>query len=349
MPPVESHVIPIYFTQIARKKNFKCFHRNGWLHATIQCNSTDRSPFWSISGTCRVSFGENDSQNYSLHFTGGKSSLKLKNLKKSAIFEENYSDLIKFHVDVYKVVGIWDKSTKIDFTKPNGGVFDAILLVEGRRIYVGRQVLRMYSKFFDRIFHSSEHTQIVLEGGKYEEIIEFLHFLYPTNAEMTSSNVERLLNHSKRFDVEIVRNRCENWLISDHFGEKSIDFGLKLLLAERFELSRLLNEILNSLESLEDVRPLAVSGFYRKVGGAIKIRILDRILEISRGTEDSDDGETASRCSIGHCEDSEDVMEDSEDSEDPDDVESYESEYSEDSEAGNDADDDSREEKSSGN
>ncbi|KAF1759448.1 hypothetical protein GCK72_015915 [Caenorhabditis remanei] len=166
---------------------------------------------------------------------------------------------------------------------PNSDIFDAILLVEGRKVYVGKQYLGTYSPFLNDLLEVIPEFEI--PDVKFHDFIEFLHFLYPTDAEMTSSNVERLLNLAHRFEVEILKSKCEKFLIS----LDSMDTAWKLILAETFSLSRLQNHVLQNLTTEKDVQKVSKSAYYRQMTDTTKTSLLNRVLEIMEKKEDSDE------------------------------------------------------------
>uniref|UniRef100_A0A8R1IV93 BTB domain-containing protein n=1 Tax=Caenorhabditis japonica TaxID=281687 RepID=A0A8R1IV93_CAEJA len=71
------------------------------------------------------------------------------------------------------------------FEKPRENLTDAMLIVEGEKVQVGKQILAMSSKFFHTLFYStfseSSQKEITIEDVKHSEFVDFLNFVYPTH------------------------------------------------------------------------------------------------------------------------------------------------------------------------
>ncbi|CAL2041897.1 unnamed protein product [Caenorhabditis brenneri] len=195
-----------------------------------------------------------------------------------------------FKIVVRSVVGISLKHV-IDFTKPKANVFDGILLVEGRKVYVGKSFLAMYSPYFNALFFSGFHEssleeiQITGDDIKYKDFIEFLSYIYPNDKRIKRSRVETLLKFADRFDVPSLRERCERWLIE----EPMMDKAHRLLIAEHYQLSGLQNHILRQLKTQQDIQRLSKSPSYAELADASKSTIFQRMLEIM-DSKQSEDG-----------------------------------------------------------
>ncbi|GMR44403.1 hypothetical protein PMAYCL1PPCAC_14598, partial [Pristionchus mayeri] len=96
--------------------------------------------------------------------------------------------------------------TNIDFgfTVP-GLLSDATLIVKGKELHVNEQYLSNMSSvlrtMFDNISPGTRNT-VVLEEVKYQECVEFLRWIYPSNVKnFEEEAIHRLIALSKRLNV----------------------------------------------------------------------------------------------------------------------------------------------------
>uniref|UniRef100_A0A1I7UH10 BTB domain-containing protein n=1 Tax=Caenorhabditis tropicalis TaxID=1561998 RepID=A0A1I7UH10_9PELO len=264
------------------KWQFEFYKNSHNVGLRIHCNRRNKSRLWK----CHVSIHRQilcptpfrppvDYKNYT--FDADHPTEEFPNIASTLVLSE-----FAFHVIVKSVSGIPLKPT-IDFSKPMENVLDACLLIEGKKVYVGKSHLAMFSPFFRSLFFSEflerslEEIPITGEDVKHEEFIQFLSFLYPFNASIDSSNVDFLLKYSDRFDVPFLMEKCEKWLIS---REEEEDKAHLMLLAERFHLSTLQNHCLMSLKTSDEIQKLSKSKDYVELSDSSKTALFNRMLEI---------------------------------------------------------------------
>ncbi|EFO90366.1 hypothetical protein CRE_01251 [Caenorhabditis remanei] len=292
---------------------FEIFERENHYFLRIFCNKLNKSRLWGcsahisvISCDSRLICTEKDVEfDSETHF---ETDLPL--------FVEKIEIFVQ--ISIKTVIGM-NLKPFFDFSQPKTDIFDAILLWRGGKCMWGNseklrkltywvlkskklsksifsakifsnlfsktifQYLATYSPFLNDLLEVIPEFEI--PDVKFDDFIEFLHFLYPTDAEMTSSNVERLLNLAHRFEVEILKSKCEKFLIS----LDSMDAAWKLILAETFSLSRLQNHVLQNLTTEKDVQKVSKSAHYRQMTDTTKTSLLNRVLEIMEKKEDSDE------------------------------------------------------------
>ncbi|KAL3890397.1 hypothetical protein ACJMK2_002679 [Sinanodonta woodiana] len=123
-----------------------------------------------------------------------------------------------------------------DFTKKDD-FSDVTLIVEDTKLYVHKQYLAEWSPVWRQKFLSdfSEETdtEISLPGKKLEEVTELLHCIYSTQKPISESNVRFLLELAHEYEMSSIKQRCEEYLISN---EKSLEI---LVLAQKFNLKNM--------------------------------------------------------------------------------------------------------------
>ncbi|KAF8358085.1 hypothetical protein PRIPAC_93080, partial [Pristionchus pacificus] len=117
------------------------------------------------------------------------------------------------------------------------GMADVILVVEDQKFAVNKQVLAAESPYFDCLFFGSfreanEH-EIELKGIDSEDFHELLRMVVGRSSEpSTGANAVKFLMMADMFDLKIVIDRMENFLLSANH----ISFRHKILLAEEYRL-----------------------------------------------------------------------------------------------------------------
>ncbi|GMS90964.1 hypothetical protein PENTCL1PPCAC_13139, partial [Pristionchus entomophagus] len=114
---------------------------------------------------------------------------------------------------------------------------DVILVLEGQKIPVNKQVLASKSSFFMALFYGdfkeSKKEEIEMKGINPEDFQELLLMVYGVSAEpKTVENAIRYLMLADKFDLQIVKDRMENFLLSTDL----ISIHRKILIAEDHRL-----------------------------------------------------------------------------------------------------------------
>lgn len=127
-------------------------------------------------------------------------------------------------------------------------VTDLILVVEGRKINVNKNVLSEHSPVFNTMLNSnfkeSTAKEIVLEDKKATDVVEFLKCFYPNmNHPITEKNVLQVLPLAHEYQSPLVED-CENFMINMCRPETGLTVNTLLdyiLAGDKYDLTRFLN------------------------------------------------------------------------------------------------------------
>ncbi|KAJ8316331.1 hypothetical protein KUTeg_006345 [Tegillarca granosa] len=95
---------------------------------------------------------------------------------------------------------------------------DLILVVEGKELYVNRQLLTEVSPVFQAMlesdFKESKQDRIELPGKSYEAVVEFLKCTYPfLNYDITVNNLFKILPLADEYQTSL-KKKCEEFMIN---------------------------------------------------------------------------------------------------------------------------------------
>ncbi|GMS91948.1 hypothetical protein PENTCL1PPCAC_14123, partial [Pristionchus entomophagus] len=121
---------------------------------------------------------------------------------------------------------------------------DVVLVLEGKKVTVNKQVLADQSTYFMGLFFSdfreSKQEEIEIKETDPQDFHELLKMLYGVSKEPTTvENAIRFLVMADKFDLNIVKDRVENFLLSTNL----ISIHRKCLIAEEHKLETLRSEI----------------------------------------------------------------------------------------------------------
>ncbi|CCD73829.1 BTB domain-containing protein [Caenorhabditis elegans] len=166
----------------------------------------------------------------------------------------------------------------MDFSMPKELVFDAIVVVEERKFHVGKQYLATHSRVFQSLFATPGDPEITIQDVSSEDFLKFLEFMYHNTDQITAQNVESLLTVSARFGVDFVMARCENWLSLD----ESMDFSLRLQLAETYKFWNLFDKLLETLQSEADCQQVMKMRFPPKLASHSMMALCRRAAALAK-------------------------------------------------------------------
>ncbi|KAI1701522.1 BTB/POZ domain-containing protein [Ditylenchus destructor] len=139
--------------------------------------------------------------------------------------------IVRVHVTAEMTESVENAKSK-EFISSISTPSDGVLIVGGNMIPIHKTYLSFYSDYFKTLFGEDE---IVLEEVGYEEMLELLSVIYPSNAPITEKNINTILKLASRFKMPSVLERCKKELkISTNIGG-----ALKLLLAQRYNFADL--------------------------------------------------------------------------------------------------------------
>ncbi|PIC36884.1 hypothetical protein B9Z55_015716 [Caenorhabditis nigoni] len=215
---------------------------------------------------------------------------------------------VEFKIRIREVAGLI-LAPILNFEKPRNGFYDTVLVVEGRKCYVQKQLLSLYSPYFHTLFTSSNppNSEYLIDDSqiKFTDFIDFLHHIYPdfgsAHSLVTSHNVESLLRMSRHFDCSLVASKAEQWLMD----VKWMGPAWKLIMSERYGLAGLQNFVIQNLQTQAEIQKISKSEYYSSMSDATKTSLLSRMFKIlEKDSEDvtSMSSEDNHRCRCDACE-----------------------------------------------
>ncbi|CAH1781371.1 unnamed protein product [Owenia fusiformis] len=157
-----------------------------------------------------------------------------------------------------------DRNGPCDFSYSDNGS-DLVLVIEGKRLYVHRQILAKYSPVFSAMlsddFKEREAKEIPLPGKSYKEYRELLRAVYchgaahsnrdkcwpyshlhvkPETFLLHNENVYYLLSLSDEYQIDAIKDKCEEFLCLTTTQSNVTEH---LYLAELYDLKKLLKTI----------------------------------------------------------------------------------------------------------
>lgn len=124
---------------------------------------------------------------------------------------------------------------------------DVTLVVEGQKIFANKAVLSEHSPVFDTMFKSlfkeSTAKEILLEGKKADDVVEFLSCFYPKMKHpVKAENVLQVLPIAHEYHSSLVTD-CEDFMIAMCKPDKGLTVNVLLdyiLVGEKYDLARFL-------------------------------------------------------------------------------------------------------------
>ena len=165
-----------------------------------------------------------------------------------------------------------------DFSQP-WGHSDLVLLVEGQPLHVHRLILSMSSFVFLRMFEGDfkEKTvrSIPLPGKKYYQVREMLLAIYPSSLKsVNEQNCYFLLVLADEYQMTQLIKKCESYLLEYVAGQKRFDVLNMLVIAQNFDLKRLLDECIKKTESLS-LEELKTQQKYEEVEPLYQLKMIE--------------------------------------------------------------------------
>uniref|UniRef100_A0A8R1EM08 BTB domain-containing protein n=1 Tax=Caenorhabditis japonica TaxID=281687 RepID=A0A8R1EM08_CAEJA len=186
--------------------------------------------------------------------------------------------IVKAHITITNITGIQEKILET-FEYPVDNLTDAVLIVEGKKVHVGKQILAWHSRFFRALFYSefaeSSQDEITLEDIRHSEFVDFLNFVYPTSKTINKENVEHLLKLADRFEAPSVLSKCEQFLI---FSNEHV--VVKLKYSEKYRLSRIQDNSLKALTTCAQIIELPKHPDYKSLGGCTHTVLLHKMIDL---------------------------------------------------------------------
>ncbi|XP_069106637.1 BTB and MATH domain-containing protein 38-like [Argopecten irradians] len=157
-----------------------------------------------------------------------------------------------------------------DFTQEDE-LSDVTLLVEGRQLHVHRQYLAEWSPVWRRMFLGGfleQHArQISLPGKRITEITELLHCIYSSQKPISDENVRFLLDLAEEYQIDRIKQRCENFLITQQSSLEALH------LAQKFRLRTLYKRCVE-FSKTKSLSELERNPHFSKLSAETKVDVL---------------------------------------------------------------------------
>lgn len=170
----------------------------------------------------------------------------------------------------------------VDFSAENEPSHDVALVIEGEKFFVNKGYLSVLSPVFHKMFYGDfvekDKKEIELKDIDRKEFGDLLDVIYPPNMKITDGNFDYLLKLGDRFEIDVVMDKVERFLI----GSSELRTAAKLELAGRYRLPELQVLCFDTLQTVNDVTDLKKTKEAKKFTEAINVALLDKIVKLSR-------------------------------------------------------------------
>ncbi|EGT45295.1 hypothetical protein CAEBREN_16740 [Caenorhabditis brenneri] len=268
-----------------------------FLGVNLTCNRCMFSNVWSCNASVRVSLvgfaGASDdkstfSMNFLKNFTRFDDEITISTFRKWSelmdpknFFVVGNTALVEVAITVNSCTG-WNKFHLETFDTPNDQLTDAILLVGGKKCYVGKQILACHSGYFKALFYGDfkEKTEeeIKIEDVVHSEFVDLLNCVYPTDFEIDDENVSHILKLADWFEVYSVLKKAEDYLMNT----SEMDIVDKLKFAEQYKLGRLQDNCLDSLEDPKVIIDWQNHEHYKELGDVTLSLLFQKIAQLDK-------------------------------------------------------------------
>ncbi|KAI1690905.1 BTB/POZ domain-containing protein [Ditylenchus destructor] len=121
-------------------------------------------------------------------------------------------------------------------------------------------------------FKEGREDEIVIEDVEYEEMIELLAVIYPSNAPINAWNLKSILKLADRFIMPAVLERCKKEL-----RISTLNGAQKLLLAQMYNFEDLQMELAQQYKTAEDAKKLKSEPEYNQLDQKTRALLFDSI------------------------------------------------------------------------
>ncbi|GMT31649.1 hypothetical protein PFISCL1PPCAC_22946 [Pristionchus fissidentatus] len=188
---------------------------------------------------------------------------------------------IEVRLMIQKTCGV-RRPLKFDFTDAHDQRHDVTLVIEGKKLYVSKQLLALNSPVFNTMFYEEfeekNKKEIELKDVEYGAFIDLLHVIYPCQHPVNEATVKNVLSLGDRFDIKTAVDLAERFLIT---GDSRLSNAEKLLLSDQFRLFKLQDRCLSKLLSHSDVKKLKTSEEYKALSETTKVALLEKMIKLT--------------------------------------------------------------------
>ncbi|KAI1710409.1 BTB/POZ domain-containing protein [Ditylenchus destructor] len=227
----------------------------------LQCNGRDFDSNWKCRAiaNCHIvsqKEGVDDIISHKVHDFSQGDSVHFDAIRYDVLldpdngFIKNDTIIVRVHVTAKMPQGV-ENAKSIKFVSSISDPPDGVLIVGDKRIPIHKTYLPFYSDFFKTMFREDE---IVLEEVGYEEMLELLSVIYPSNAPITEKNIKTILKLADRFIMPSVLERCKKELAIP----SKTNGALKLLMAQRYNFTDLLIQLAQRYKTTEAIKNVEI-------------------------------------------------------------------------------------------
>ncbi|KAI1708030.1 BTB/POZ domain-containing protein [Ditylenchus destructor] len=126
---------------------------------------------------------------------------------------------------------------------------------------------------FQNGFKEDRENEIVLEEIDYDEILELLTVVYPSEHSITETNIGIILKLADRFIMPAILTRCKKVLNST----STIRGALKLWYAQQYNFVNLQEEFARQYKTIADVLKIKAQPEFELLDDNTRALILDNI------------------------------------------------------------------------
>lgn len=156
-------------------------------------------------------------------------------VRKSLVVNDVITMMVR--VNIEKMSGVYKPDLRM-FDATMREFSDVILVVQDKEFYVLKQFLALHSPFFNTlllgVFVEAQQTRVTLNNICASDFQKFLELLYG-DWSIDEFTVESLLSLADMYDTQIVRQKCQQFLVNT--SQKTL--ATKRRLAEKYNLEEL--------------------------------------------------------------------------------------------------------------
>ncbi|KAI1719894.1 BTB/POZ domain-containing protein [Ditylenchus destructor] len=154
------------------------------------------------------------------------------------------------------------------FTSP-GNASDCVLHFSEDRLHINKGLLSVYSHVFNAAFNQEKNqSNFKLNNVGVGEFVQLLDAIYPSmhRGVVKEENIDSLLKLCYQFEIDDILQRCERFLLDC----RTVSIGKKLLVAQEYRLSALMDKCASQFKSISDYKALKAENGYESLSADTK-------------------------------------------------------------------------------
>lgn len=141
---------------------------------------------------------------------------------------------------------------------------DITFVIEKRRIHFESKILIQVSEKFRSMFCPTKlkgsTVEVSARFGKYQDFVDFMNFVYPTDKTFTQQNLTPVLDLARYYEVGLVKEKAENFLMKS----RAFDQVSKSWYADEYDMKNLERQVFESFATVKksEIPNLAASQLF---------------------------------------------------------------------------------------